>query len=240
MLGLDRIYCMDCIEGMEKLGNKSIDLVITDPPYTTPIITGFGRQIINNVGDLSIQENFMRLIKKSFERILSDRAVVLIFCDDNYYPSIYRAFYEWNTKNLIIWDKGKIGMGKPIRKQHELIFYTTQTPWGASDRICSPIKNKHFPSVISFKSVVSDDKLIGSDKPIDLIESLIKCFSKDDYVIFDPFMGSGTTAVACKHLERHYLGFEINPEYCKIAEKRLLNIPERLETFVCKLSGEGD
>jgi len=232
MLELDKIYNMDCIEGMKKLGNKCIDLVITDPPYTTPVITGFGRKTINNVGDLSIQENFMRLVKKEFERILSDRAIVLIFCDDGYYPSIYRSFYEWNTKNLIIWDKGKIGMGKPIRKQHELIFYTTKTPWGASDRICNPIKDKHFPSVIKFNSVSSIDKLIGSDKPIDLIERLIKCFSKEDYVIFDPFMGSGTTAVACKRLNRKFIGFEINKEYYDISMKRLLNVPERLENWI--------
>ncbi len=231
MLELDKIYNMDCIVGMKQLGNKSIDIVITDPPYTTPVVTGFGRQTINNVGDLSIQENFIKIIKNELKRILSNRAVVLIFCDDGYYPSIYRAFYEWNTKNLIIWDKGKIGMGKPIRKQHELIFYTTQTPWGASNRVCYPIKHKHFPSVISFKSVSSNDKLIGSDKPIDLIETLIKCFSNDDYVVLDPFMGSGTTAVACKRLGRHFIGFEINEEYCDIANKRLYNVPIKLDEF---------
>ena len=71
-------------------------------------------------------------------------------------------------------------------------------------------------------------------KPVHLMSWLIRLVSKEGDTVLDPFMGSGTTGVACKKLNRHYIGFEVSKEYCDIAEKRLLNIPERLETFTFK------
>jgi len=62
-----------------------------------------------------------------------------------------------------------------------------------------------------------------SPKPIECMEKLVSRLTKEHDIILDPFLGSGTTAVACKQLNRHYIGIEINPEYCKIAEDRLAN-----------------
>ena len=55
-----------------------------------------------------------------------------------------------------------------------------------------------------------------------------------DLVLTDPFLGSGTTAVACKMLNRRFIGIEINPEYCEIARKRIKSIPEKLDKFCYK------
>lgn len=60
-----------------------------------------------------------------------------------------------------------------------------------------------------------------TQKPLDLIKYLIITYSKEGDTVFDPFMGSGTTAVACKELNRNFIGCEIEAKYCKIAEKRL-------------------
>jgi len=68
-------------------------------------------------------------------------------------------------------------------------------------------------------------------KPLTLMEYLIKLVTKENQVVLDPFIGSGTTALSCKRMNRHYIGFELNPEYCKIANKRLTNVPQRLEVF---------
>ena len=70
-----------------------------------------------------------------------------------------------------------------------------------------------------------------TQKPLPLIAWLLKKYSKENDIIIDPFMGSGTTAVACKQLNRSFLGFEISNEYCKIIEKRLKAVPERLDKF---------
>jgi len=60
----------------------------------------------------------------------------------------------------------------------------------------------------------------------------VRYFSQENQIILDPFLGSGTTAVACKKLNRRFIGIEINPEYCKIAEERLKKVPKRLDKFV--------
>ena len=61
-------------------------------------------------------------------------------------------------------------------------------------------------------------------KPLPIIERLIENSSKEGDIVLDPFMGSGTTAVAARNLGRHYIGYETNPDYCKVAEKRLCEL----------------
>jgi len=215
---LNRIYNMDCIEGMEQIADSSIDLIITDPPYTTPTITAFGREKVRNVADLSIQETYVKTLKREFERILKPDAPIFMFCDDNYYPSIFRAFYNWNNTQMLTWDKGRIGMGKPFRKRHELIFYANRQSidYHRTEGIT------HYPTVLNYKPVGSE-KVHGAQKPVDLIADLIKGFSVEGSVVLDCFMGSGTTAVAASKTGRQYIGFELNEEYVEIANKRLDN-----------------
>jgi DNA modification methylase len=59
-------------------------------------------------------------------------------------------------------------------------------------------------------------------KPTNLMEWLIKHYSEEGHIILDPFMGSGTTGVACKNLNRNFIGIELNPEYCEMAKQRIL------------------
>jgi site-specific DNA-methyltransferase (adenine-specific) len=212
---LNKIYCMDCLEGLKKIPDNSVDLVLTDPPYSTPTITSFGRKKVLNLGDLSIQENFFRQIKVEFERILKPNGRVFIFCDDKYYPILFAVFYDWQNKNLVIWDKGKIGMGNPFRKQHELLFYLNRETY--SYKRTEGIT--HYPTILKYKS--DKNKIHGAQKPFELCKDLIIGFSEKEEIVLDPFIGSGTTAVACKQLGRNFIGFEISPEYCKIANKRL-------------------
>ena len=69
-------------------------------------------------------------------------------------------------------------------------------------------------------------------KPLDLINRMIKASSDENDAVLDCFIGSGTTAVACKRLNRHFIGFEIDKKYCDISNKRLMNIPDRLENWL--------
>ena len=112
---------MDCLDGLQDIADNSIDVLITDPPYSTPVITSFGRKRFKNLADLSIQEGYFRMVKKELERVLKPNGRCFFFCDDKFYPILFSVFYEWQNLQLLIWDKGRIGMGKPIRKQHELI-----------------------------------------------------------------------------------------------------------------------
>ena len=202
---------------MKDIPDGSIDMIIIDPPYSTPTITGFGRKQVKNVADLSIQETYMKCLKIEFERILKDNAPVFIFCDDKYYPSIYRAFYNWQSVQMVVWDKGKIGMGKPFRKRHELIVYANRetVDYNRSEKIT------HYPTILNYKVVTKKEKVHPAQKPTELLEDLIVGFSNENDTILDCFMGSGSTGVACKNLNRNFIGIELDETYFNIAKERI-------------------
>ena len=212
-----KLYKGDCLELMKDIPDESVDLIITDPPYSTPTITGFGRKQVKNVADLSIQETYMKCLKKEFERILKPNAPVFIFCDDKYYPSIYRAFYNWQSVQMVVWDKGKIGMGKPFRKRHELLVYANRETidYNRSENIT------HYPTVLNYKIVGEKEKMHPAQKPTKLLEDLILGFSNENDMILDCFMGSGSTGVACINTNRNFIGIEYDEKYFEIAKKRI-------------------
>lgn len=206
---------VDCLEGIKELADGSVDVVITDPPYSTPVITSFGRKKFKNLADLSVQEFYFKAIKKELERVLKPDGRVFFFCDDKFYPILYSVFYEWLNLGLIVWDKGKIGMGRPIRKQHELIFYANQ----GSAEFQKFGEITHIPSVLKVKH--DTNKIHGAQKPVELIEHLINGFSKEGDLIIDLFGGSGSTGKACKNLNRNFVGFELNTEIANASSERL-------------------
>lgn len=220
---INQVMNMDCFDGMSQLETSSVDLIIIDPPYSTPTITAFGRELVKNVADLSIQEMYMKSLKVEFSRILKPGGSVFIFCDDKYYASIFRAFYDWKNTQMVVWDKKKIGMGKPFRKRHELIFFATQDSidYNRTEGIT------HYPTVLSYDPV-GKEKVHGAQKPVDLISDLIKGFSNDGDVVMDCFIGSGTTAVAAIENNRNFIGFELNETFAKIANERVENAQNNL------------
>lgn len=219
---LDVIVCKptlihgDCLEIMRTAPAESIDLIITDPPYTTPVVTAFGRETVKNYADFSIQESFVRCLKNEFERVLKPNAPIFMFCDEKYYPQIFKVFYAWQSTQMIVWDKKKIGMGKPFRKRHELIFYANREPmeYNRTEGIT------HYPTVMEC-APVGQDRLHGAQKPLELIEKLVLGFSNRGDTVLDCFMGSGTTGVACKNLGRNFIGIELDETYYQIATKRI-------------------
>jgi len=174
----------------------------------------------------------------TFMRNLPDKCVDLVLTDPPY-PDYHTELYGfqadpinylarfkckqlvfWSAKErflldytaIHIWDK-KCGVGS----MYERIF---ERNGGKNYRVYN---NYLINSTVAAK--YSRDIFYNhpSQKPIKLIKKLLVENSNDGDTIFDPFLGSGTTAVACKELNRNFIGVEINPEYCKIAEKRLFN-----------------
>ena len=226
MLELNKIHLGDCYELIKQIPDKSIDLIITDPPYTKPTVTSFGRVAVKNIADLSIQETYMKVIKKEIERVLKPSGSLFLFCDDGYYASIYRAYYDWHQLNLLVWDKGKIGMGKPFRRQHELILYANRGSIEAnkSEGVT------HYPTIFRFQ--VEKDKIHEAQKPIKLIEYLVNGFSNENDIVLDLFSGSGTTAIACKNLKRKFISFELNEDYYKASLERLDFVSKNGQTSI--------
>ncbi len=208
----------DCLEELQRLEDGSVDMIITDPPYTTPTVTAFGRTKVKNFADFSIQEAYIKMLKSEFERVLKPNGAMFMFCDEKYYPSIFKVFYPWKTVQMIVWDKEKIGMGKPFRKRHELIVYANRESidYNRTEGIT------HFPTVMKCKPI-GQDRVHGAQKPVKLISDLIEGFSNEGETILDCFMGSGTTGIACKNLNRTFVGIELDETYFNIAKERIEN-----------------
>lgn len=204
MFEIDKIYNQDCLVGMKSLPDKSIDLILTDPPYGKKAdkgTNGFGRSINRRYTggwDSSIpsQEVFNEMF-----RIAKN----LIIFGGNYFCSMLPPSNCW-----IFWDKkGDAEFQNPFA-DGELIYTTFK----------KPVKRIVFHQQGFIKD--SKDKCYHpTQKPTELVSQLIDMFTEPAATICDPFLGSGTTAVSAIKTGRHYIGYEINPDYYKIALERV-------------------
>ena len=201
----------DCIEEMKKVEDSSIDLVITDPPYSFPTnqFRPEARISQRTFGDFSTYQHFFSSFLDECKRLLKKDGEIYVFCDEVFYAVLFPLFYSrfYSTK-MLVWDKERIGMGGLWRRQFEIIIHARLTPAkkksGDGDILkCKPVR----------------EKLHQSQKPVELIERIIK--KSDAKVVLDPFMGSGSTGIACKKLDCEFIGIEIDCEYYNIAKNRL-------------------
>ena len=240
MLELDKIYNMDCIGGLKQLDNESIDLVIIDPPYSSGT-----RQATNRtagaipkrgerwakagiIWDSSFSSFGLSLFLNHFFRKIiikmKEKSHIYTFIDWRHYPLLTMSLEGSGLfiNNLIVWDKGMYTLGGNYRSQYELIVFASR---GKARRLNTTTQG----NVFNFKRVVNGQH--PTEKPVDLVRTIVKYASNENDLVLDAFMGGGTTAIACKQTNRRYIGFEINNEYCKIANKRLANVSEKLDSF---------
>lgn len=225
VIGNATLYQGDCLEVMPLLTPGRADMVLTDPPYSSPVVTGFGRNVERDYhGGLSMQRTYLKLLAREFERLLPKR--VMVFCDEDYYPVLHESLYHWPSRQMVIWDKGRIGLGNGFRKQHELIIHASLAD--GLELATWDGKGSH-ASILRFSPVDRDDREHGAQKPIDLISYLVKAGSTK--TVLDPFMGSGTTGIACAAVGRDFIGIEIEPKYFDMACERLVNAQRQENLF---------
>ena len=218
---LGKLYHGDCLEIMPML--EPVDLVLTDPPYNIPTQAAQTRKITRTIGDLSMIEASFRLLFDLTLNLVGNDGRHFVFADAISYPVIFRAIYGKAKTALLVWDKGRIGMGREFRKQFELIMHT----WGDDTPVVSS-EGVGFSDILKRKPVTNKDKLHPAQKPINLIKDLLRVSGK---IVLDPFLGSGTTAVACERLNRRWIGIEIEEKYCEIAAKRIEKERSQLKLF---------
>jgi site-specific DNA-methyltransferase (adenine-specific) len=119
-------------------------------------------------------------------------------------------------KQAVVWDKGGLGMGIHYRRNYEFMLVAQN----GSPAYCWNGGNTT-PNVLRIPKIIPSEHEHPTEKPVALMEYFINLHSKPGDLILDPFAGTGATLVAAKRTGRRYLGFELNPDYCAIAEKRL-------------------
>ncbi len=238
----NKIYCMDCLEGLKQLPDESVDLVLTDPPYNisklndnrdksklnspimrreSPLIYDFGDW------DNKTREEFLEFTQLWLSeccRVLKDGGTIISFFNKEDISFLGWTSKEFGirTRTILSWHKTN-----PVPSFRKVNYLSAcEFLWVGSKGDKSWTFNfKQQKEMHNFfetpnKSYYGETKH-PTEKPLSLIKELIEIHSNPQDIVLDPFMGSGTTAVACKQLNRKFIGFEISKEYCDIANKRL-------------------
>ena len=226
---LNKIYNEDCLEGMKRIPDNSIDLIVTDPPYLINYSRHVkGHRFENKILNDNNPELISKYIKECY-RILKNVSAMYMFTSHKTVDFFKQELENtgFNVKNMIIWDKQRQGMGDTSTVfgfQYELIFFVSKGQ--------PKIKGKRLSDIWSFPKVVGRNQVHQNQKPIELIERCVKKHSNEGDVVFDGFMGSGTTAIAAINTNRNYIGFELDEEYYNLANERISKTlkSETLET----------
>ena len=214
---LGKIHNVECIEFMRALPDKCVDLIVTDPPYGVNYEGGVfsPREGLSGDGTADLYEPAL----KELRRVAKDDAAFYIFYADGdsaVLSAVLSAGLE--IRNNLIWNKNQAQFGAlsaQYKNKHEPFLYCHKK--GKSPRWFGPTNEV---TVWDIPRSVSND-FHPTQKPVGLIGRAIKNSSKEGDVVFDPFMGGGSTALAAKQLNRRFFGCEINKKYCEMAEGRL-------------------
>lgn len=219
---INKIYNENCLEGIQKIASASIDTIITDPPYFIGM-THNGKK--GNYNDLIIMKPFFDSLFSEFSRVIKENGKVYIFCDWRTYAFYYPLLLKHiSVRNMLVWDKIS-GPGSSYAFTHELILFAEKdTPYMKGSNIF------RIPGFSAGAKKTNGEMLHPTQKPVEVIEKLITDSTKEGDLVLDCFMGSGTTAVAAKKLNRNFIGFEIQEKYITISENRLKQV-EILPTF---------
>lgn len=224
MLELNKIYCMDALEGLRKLPNNSVDLAFIDPPYNVGKDYGVSKDNLS-------EEEYINLVKNvilEFKRIT--RRGFAIYIDWKQFQRYWGLVPE--AEIIIIFKRSSGVVFSPLKiVQHHHVILTT-----------SPSLTKKCKSLWDDIRVMGEGYFFREEKfnhpaqtALKATQRYIKHFSKEGDIILDCFMGVGTTAVAAKQLKRNFIGFETNPEYIKRANKRIEETKELTESELDEL-----
>lgn len=234
----------DAIEELKKLSDKSIDLICVDPPYN------LGKDYGNNIDwkQWHEYEKFTIDWLTESKRVLKDTGSIYIFMGVKFISRLFIILQELNFhfNGWITWHYTQ-GMGrtKGFSPRHEDILYFTKSDHYIFNLDDVRIPQKYFRERNNMKGANPGDVWEFShihysnpervshptQKPEALIKRIILASSNHGDIVLDPFVGSGTTCVVAKLLDRKWIGFDINPVYIKISENRLKKEINMFDSF---------
>jgi len=238
-----KLYKGDCLEVMKDIKDGSIDAIITDPPYGTTACKW------DSVIDFD-------LMWEQLNRIIKPNGAIVLFGSEPFSSALrmsniknYKYDWQWDKKlggnsmlvkkqpsrvveNIMVFNKHNYypqmeERGKPVYKNNKNKA-TYESANKHNDKAVRVKNNIYYP-----KSIISiynsrRGKVHPTQKPVALMEYLIKTYTNENETVLDFTMGSGTTGVACKNTNRDFIGIEQDDNYFKIAEKRIKNTQKRL------------
>jgi len=212
----------DCLDVMDDLIRKGVqvDLIVTDPPYLINYKSGFRKDKTHDFCSPIKGDDDEGLIKAYIKKcydLLKDDSAMYMFCSSTKVDVFKRELEKYfKVKNMIIWKKNGHTVGDlkaAFGRTYEIMFLVNKGR--------KFFNGKRITDFWEFKRVSPKIQIHQNQKPIELIELAIEKHSNEGDIVFDGFMGSGTTGVAAKQLNRNFIGIEIEDKYFHMAIDRI-------------------
>ncbi|ROL56131.1 site-specific DNA-methyltransferase [Bacteroidetes/Chlorobi group bacterium Naka2016] len=243
-LEFNKIYNMDCIEGMKRIPNNTIDLVITDPPFAIDFKakrSNYNRtqtRVLEGYNEIPKEEYYDFTLKwmKEVYRVLKESGSMYVFSGWNNLKDILIALDEigFITVNHIIWKYqfGVVTKRKFVTSHYHCLYvcknddkrkffpYSRYGKEKDKDGGSLHYKDKEDVWIIKREYWTGDQKT-PTKLPAELIRKILMYSSEEGDIVLDPFLGSGQVAIVSQMMKRQFIGFEIVKEYYEFAQKRL-------------------
>lgn len=246
-LELNRIYQIDCLDGMKLIPDKSISAIITDLPYGT---TSCKWDTIIPFDNLWEQ----------YERIIKDNGAIVLFGSQPFTSALVMSNAKL-FKYSLVWDKVNSSSGlhakiQPLKSHEDILVFgkgkITYNPQmtlankhrvdkereipngeafnGKSKKRVYDNKGFKYPkSILTFSNANQKDKVHPTQKNLDLVRWLVRTYTNENEIILDSCMGSGTLAVASILENRRFIGFETETNYIKVSNQRIESVYDEIE-----------
>lgn len=213
----------NAFELMDDIPDKSIDLVLTDPPYGMSFQSGHRKQKHKKIENDDNLDWLPMWIEK-LKRVCKQDSHLYVFCSWHK-VDVFKAEFEkqFKVKNIIIWEKNNTGMGDlegDFAPKYEMCLFINNG---------KKLKGRRDSNIIKAKK--TDNEHHPTQKPINLMEYFIEKSTNTGDMVLDCFSGSGSTAIAAHNTGRNFIGYEIEEEYFDISIKRLAHHQSQLTMF---------
>jgi DNA modification methylase len=207
----------DSIKVLPTLKNNSFDLLLSDPPYGMDFKSGWNNK--EKITNDKIEDTIVLFenVLKEVVPLLKEDAHFYLFGNIDFLPEIKPIIKKYLTlKSILIWDRKIIGMGdlKSYGFSYDIIYFGYNKIW-------KDLNGTRDKDILSFNRVTPSANIHPTEKPIDLLEYLIKKSTNENDKILDPFAGGGSTLIACKNTNRLATGIEIDENYFNLINKKI-------------------
>ena len=236
MIEINTIYNEDCLEGMKRISDGSVDMILCDLPYGTTACKW----------DTIIP---FELLWEQYKRVIKENGAIVLFGSQPFTSAMISSNIK-GYKHHWIWKKNRgtgfqVAKYRPMMATEDIIAFTVNGErinyYPQMIKLDKPVKYKKASSCNTIGGIENKKEYYWVDetyptnvlefakvskpihptqKPVALLEYLIKTYTNEGETVLDNCMGSGTTAIACINTNRNYIGFELDKHYCDIANER--------------------
>lgn len=226
-LPLNQIICGDAVKELQKLPNDSVDLIVTDPPYGISRELNCKGQRLGSTAKLNFNFGEWDTFNKDWFDIALKKTNgwMMTFCA----KKDVGFFIDRLEKNkfiaidVLVWQKPD-----PIPLNAKSRFLNAWEAMVIGKKPGAIWNSNYEHNIIKVQAPKGRGRIHPTQKPVELIKKLIILTTKEGDIVLDPFMGSGTTAVACIETQRNYIGFEISKQYWQQSMDRIEKLPTKL------------